>query len=274
VTVAGIATVTLLVLIVATVVLGAVIVFGRAVRRTRDERRARLSAPGRRAVEPMAVALPGKVRGEAHADTGRIVDTRMPRGRLPRIQVVEYLRAFPLGRTGWSRLGGLRVLARQRRRWHRGITEILTKHSGAIGNPRYGRIGLVALPCYLVFELLAPLVELAGPVLVPLGLLASAVGSPQPGGIDVNFLWRFACVVYGYALLINLVAPALEEYSFHRYSRWRDLGVAVLASALENIGYRQLTAFWRIQGAWSALVGSQHEWGVMTRTGFGGRHTS
>jgi cellulose synthase/poly-beta-1,6-N-acetylglucosamine synthase-like glycosyltransferase len=256
---------------------------------------------------------------------GRIVDTRMPREWLPRIQVVEYLRAFLLGRTGWSRLGGLLVisgafgmfrrdllmelggldhhtigedaelvvrlhrhlrrhkrdykivfvaepvswseaprtlpvLGRQRRRWHRGITEILTKHRGAVGNPRYGRIGLISLPYYVVFELLAPFVELAGIILVPLGLAA--------GAVNYTFALLFLGVAYGYALLINLIALAVEEYSFHRYSRWSDLAAAVAASALENVGYRQLTAFWRIRGTWSALVGATPDWGVMTRAGF------
>ncbi|HEV7896394.1 MAG TPA: glycosyltransferase family 2 protein [Planosporangium sp.] len=235
---------------------------------------------------------------------GRIVDTRMPRGWLPRIQVVEYLRAFLLVEVGgldhntigedaelvvrlhrhlrrhkrdyrivfvaepvsWSEApSSLRVLARQRRRWHRGVAEILARHARAVGNPRYGRIGLVALPYFLVFELLAPLVGLAGLVLVPLGLAV--------GAVDAGFAWRFLLVAYGYALLINLIALAVEEYSFHRYSRWGDPGVAVAASVLENAGYRQLTAFWRAQGAWSALVGTKHVWGDMTRTGFVGRRS-
>jgi hypothetical protein len=101
--VADIATATLLVLVAATVVLGVVIVLGPAVRRTRDARRARLAAPGRhvllalaagddepenqqtlvrlepagwRAVEPTAVALPGKVRGEAHAGLVSVFEQR------------------------------------------------------------------------------------------------------------------------------------------------------------------------------------------------------
>ncbi|MDT5037403.1 MAG: hypothetical protein QOE03_2588 [Micromonosporaceae bacterium] len=280
--------------------------------------------------DPLRVVAAGGVVRIANGCTvvaGRIVDTRMPRGWLPRVQVIEYLRAFLLGRTGWSRLGGLliisgafgifrrdllielggldhhtigedaelvvrmhrhlrrsrrdyrivfvaepvswseapssmRVLGRQRRRWHRGITEILTKHRTAIGNPRYGRIGLVSLPYYLVFELLAPFVELAAVLLVPLGLLA--------GSIDYAFAVRFLFVAYGYALLINLIALTVEEYSFHRYSRWSDLAAAVAAAVLENVGYRQLTACWRIHGAWSALVGSRSVWGEMTRTGFKG----
>jgi cellulose synthase/poly-beta-1,6-N-acetylglucosamine synthase-like glycosyltransferase len=259
------------------------------------------------------------------AVAGRIVDVRMPRTWLPRVQVVEYLRAFLLGRTGWSRLGGLliisgafgifrrellvevgglahdcigedaelvvrlhrhlrrqrreyrivfvaepvswseapstlKVLGKQRRRWHRGITEILSKHRGMICNPRYGRIGLVAMPYYVLFELLAPVVELAGVILVPLGLY---VGAVQPG-----FAVVFIAVAYGYALLLNLIALTVEEYSFHRYHRWSDLFAAVAASVLENVGYRQLTALWRTMGMWAAIRGGKHVWGDMTRTGF------
>ncbi len=280
--------------------------------------------------DPLRVAAAGGVVRIANGCTvlaGRIVDTRMPRGWLPRIQVVEYLRAFLLGRTGWSRMdsllvisgafgifrrdllmeiGGLDhdtigedaelvvrlhrhlrrlrhdyrivfvaepvswseapstlpVLARQRRRWHRGVTEILAKHRAAVGNPRYGRIGVLALPYLLLFEFLAPVVELGGLALIPVGILVA--GPP-----NLNFAWRFLAVAYGYALLVDLVALAVEEYSFHRYSRWSDLTAAIGAALLENIGYRQLNAWWRIQGAWAAILGTRQVWGVMTRTGFG-----
>jgi len=256
---------------------------------------------------------------------GRVVDVRMPRRWLGRIQVVEYLRAFLLGRTGWSRLGGLvvisgafglfrrdlvvriggmatdtigedaelvvrlhrhlrrlgedyrvifvaepvswseapsslRVLGRQRRRWHRGIAEILRKHRGMILNPRYGRIGLVSLPYYVVFELLAPFVELAALVLLPLGLLV--------GAVDVAFFWRFVLVAYGYGLLVSLVALFIEEVSFHRYPRWGDLARGVLAAIGENFGYRQILAGWQVAGALGALHGRRAEWGAMHREGF------
>jgi cellulose synthase/poly-beta-1,6-N-acetylglucosamine synthase-like glycosyltransferase len=280
--------------------------------------------------DPLRVVASGGMVRVANGCTvvaGRIVDTRMPRGWLPRIQVVEYFRAFLLGRTGWSRIGGmlvisgafglfrrdalievggldhdtigedaelvvrlhrhmrrlgrpykvvfvpepvswseaprtLAVLGRQRRRWHRGMTEIMLKHRGAVGNPRYGRIGLLALPYYLCFEVLAPFVELAGVVLVPLGLWL--------GAVDVGFAWRLLLVAYGYGVLLSLAALAVEEYSFHRYARWSDLRAAVAAAVLENVGFRQLTAVWRVRGAWAALRRTRQVWGVMTRAGFGG----
>ncbi|GAA3161930.1 glycosyltransferase [Planomonospora alba] len=256
---------------------------------------------------------------------GRVVTVRMPRQWLVRIQVIEYLRAFLLGRTGWSRLGGLliisgafglfrrdavveiggldpdsigedaelvtrlhrhmreqdrdyrivfvsepvswteapstlAVLGRQRRRWSRGLAELAWKHRAMFGNPRYGRIGLLALPYYVVFELLAPLVSLSGLVLVPLGVLV--------GAIDLPFAGAIMLASYGYALLVAFTALAVEEYAFHRYTRWRDLGVAALAAFAENIGYRQFNAWWGVQGIVAALRRTQQVWGVMTREGF------
>lgn len=152
------------------------------------------------------------------------------------------------------------VLASQRRRWHRGLWEVLWKYRGMTFNPRYGRIGLVALPYYWFFELLAPIIELAGVVLVPAGLLL--------GVVNLDFAVKFVLVAYGYALLITLAALAVEEFSFHRYGRWRDLGSAVWASVVENLGYRQLTAWWRVQGLWSAVTKRKQVWGTMTRQGF------
>ncbi len=302
--------------------------------------------------DPLRVVATGGVVRAANGSrvvAGRVVEARMPRGWLARIQIVEYLRAFMLGRAGWSRLdalvlisgafglyrrdlvleiGGLdadcigedfelcvrvhrhlrdglrrerrdrralrragdvvagraaregyrvvfvaepvtwtevpsslSVLASQRRRWHRGLWQVLSKHRSMIGNPRYGRIGLVALPYYVLFELLAPLLELAGVVLVPLGLAL--------GVVRADTALALLLVAYAYAVLVSLAALAVEEFSYHRYGRWRDLLVAALSAVAENLGYRQLTALWRVQGLWQALARREAQWGVMTRSGFG-----
>jgi len=278
--------------------------------------------------DPLRVVATGGVVRVANGcvvRAGRLVEARMPGTWLPRIQVVEYLRAFLLGRVGWSRIGGLlvisgafglfrrdlvvdvggldpdtvgedaelvvrlhrhlrrqrrdyrivfvsepmswseapatwAVLGQQRRRWHRGLTEILWKHRTMIGNPRYGRIGLLALPYYVLFELLAPVIELLGLALVVLGL--------SIGAVNLTFACLFLLGANAYALVLTLIALTVEEYSFHRYARWQDLAVAILASLAENLGYRQATAWWRWRGMWSALRGSQQLWGTMTRHGF------
>jgi cellulose synthase/poly-beta-1,6-N-acetylglucosamine synthase-like glycosyltransferase len=59
------------------------------------------------------VAAGGTVRIANGSDLreGRIVDVRLARGLLPRIQAVEYLRAFLFGRMGWTSLGALLVIS-------------------------------------------------------------------------------------------------------------------------------------------------------------------
>ena len=256
---------------------------------------------------------------------GRIVRVEMPQTWLPRIQLVEYLRAFLLGRTGWSRLGSLilisgafglfrrdvvvevggldpnsigedfelvmrihkrlrdegrdyriefvpepvswtevpvtaTVLRNQRRRWHRGLWETLWAYRSMLFRPRYGRVGWVALPYYWLFELFAPLLELFGIVIVPLALLL--------GVVNIPFAVLFLVLAYGYAVLVTLAAMLVDEWAFHKHDRWQALGVTVAASVLENIGYRQATVWWRLEGWWASLRGKKHVWGVMTRTGF------
>jgi len=153
-----------------------------------------------------------------------------------------------------------KVLRAQRKRWHRGLWETLWKYRGMLFNPRYGRVGLVALPYFWLFELIAPLVEIFGPVIIILGLLLEVTSA--------NFVLMFMAVAYGYAILVTLFALAMEELTFHKYSRWSELGALLVASVLENVGYRQVTAWWRLEGWWASLRGKKQVWGTMTRQGF------
>jgi cellulose synthase/poly-beta-1,6-N-acetylglucosamine synthase-like glycosyltransferase len=153
-----------------------------------------------------------------------------------------------------------RVLRRQRRRWHRGLWEVLWAYRAALGRLRYGRVGLIALPWYWLFELLAPVLELAGLVLIGVGVAL--------GVVNMAYFWLFMAVAYGYAILVTLAAMIIEEMSFPKYRRWRDLGAALLAVVVENLGYRQATAWWRAEGWWASLRGRRAVWGTMTRQGF------
>jgi cellulose synthase/poly-beta-1,6-N-acetylglucosamine synthase-like glycosyltransferase len=151
------------------------------------------------------------------------------------------------------------VLARQRNRWQRGTLQTLFYHRRMLLNPRYGVVGMIAVPYYLLFEALAPAIELAG---IVIGIAALALG-----WLD----WRFAelmfltAVVYG--ALISVVAVILEEVSFRRYPRVTDLLRLALYALLENFGYRQMTLWWRLRGSIDFLRG-RPEWGAMARQGF------
>ena len=63
------------------------------------------------------------------------------------------------------------------------------------------------------------------------------------------------------------LALLLEELSFRRYGRVLDRALLVVWAALENLGYRQLTVWWRLRGIVSYIRGKR-SWGKMTRKGF------
>ncbi|WP_448629101.1 glycosyltransferase family 2 protein [Cellulomonas soli] len=63
--------------------------------------------------DPRVVAAGGVVlpSNGAQVDHGRITSVRVPRGWLERTQVLEYLRAFLVGRSGWSAVNGLMIIS-------------------------------------------------------------------------------------------------------------------------------------------------------------------
>jgi cellulose synthase/poly-beta-1,6-N-acetylglucosamine synthase-like glycosyltransferase len=262
----------------------------------------------------------------------------MPRRRLPRIQVVEYLRAFMIGRTGWSRIGGLLiisgafgvfrrdvllevgglatdcigedaelvvrlhrwvgdarrdgrivfvaepvawteapetrdVLRKQRRRWHRGLTEILGKHKAMLFRPRYGLVGMLTMPWFVVFELFAPFLEVFGVIYFAVVLVlygAESLGWSHAELVDANVVWLLLLTSLAYAAVLTLAALLVEEYSFRRYEGLRDLAISIWAAIEENFGYRQVSAWWRVGGSIEAWRRTDHVWGDMQRRGLGG----
>ena len=153
----------------------------------------------------------------------------------------------------------MRVLSRQRDRWHRGLAEVLVRHRKLTFNPNYGALGLFVYPAFVVIELLSPLVEVLGLIGLILGLIV--------GVIDIPFAVAFFLAAYGYGLVLSIASLLLEEIGYHRYSRLRDRTILLVWALLENLGYRQLTMIWRLKGLVRYLRGRK-EWGVMERRGF------
>jgi hypothetical protein len=71
------------------------------------------------------------------------------------------------------------------------------------------------------------------------------------------------------AVFVTLVTLLAEEVSFRRYRGLPDLFRAIAACVEENLGYRQLNAFWRLGGIVEVVRRARHDWGDMQRRGFG-----
>lgn len=274
--------------------------------------------------DPRTIAVGGDVRlaNGCRVSGGFLESVGLPAKLLPRIQIVEYLRAFLFARLGWSPMnallivsgafglfrtavvveaGGyrtstigedmdlvvrlhrhcrqlrrpyritfvpdpvcwteapedLRTLRHQRRRWQQGLMESLWTNRRLLFHPRGGAAGWLAFPAALLFEGLGPLLEIAG----YLGLVVCWLAGAISGTMFAAFF--FAAV--GLGLLLSVGALLLEEVAFHRFPRPRDLGSLLAAAVLENIGYRQLTTLWQLEGLGRWLLGRPREWGDMKR---------
>ena len=152
-----------------------------------------------------------------------------------------------------------RGLALQRNRWHRGTLDVLTRHAAMIGSPRYGRVGLFAMPYYLVFEAFGPVVEGLGYMVTIAGACFGLINWP------IARLLFIAALFYG--VLVSVGAVLLEDVFFRRYRRLGDLLQLLLFGVVENFGYRQLTMWWRIRG-WVDFLRKKGGWTPTPRKGF------
>jgi cellulose synthase/poly-beta-1,6-N-acetylglucosamine synthase-like glycosyltransferase len=151
-----------------------------------------------------------------------------------------------------------RFLRRQRRRWYRGCVEMLLIHRRMIMNPRYRAAGLLSLPATLLFEVLGPVIELAGYVIT---IVAVILGTLATG----TFL-LFLALAGLYGLILTLGAIAIEEAGANEFPGWDDLRRVLAYAVAENFGYRQLQHVWRLEGIWQLV--RKAEWGAMERKGF------
>jgi cellulose synthase/poly-beta-1,6-N-acetylglucosamine synthase-like glycosyltransferase len=259
-------------------------------------------------------------------DEGVITRVRPPSQLLPRFQEMEYIRAYVLGKMGWSLIncvpnvsGGLglfdkeiaikaggydsksfaedmdivtrmctymidnklkyairyipttqcwtegppnmKVFSRQRTRWGRGLAEIITIHRKVIFNPRYKQLGLVVLPYNLLFEFLAPIIEVTG-IFYYIYLIIT-------GQINWPYALILLLFVYLYSIMITTMAIWWDHITYRYYKTWREvLGLALMAF-IEPIIYHPLIVFFALRGYYFFLIGKKHSWGNMQRQGFG-----
>jgi cellulose synthase/poly-beta-1,6-N-acetylglucosamine synthase-like glycosyltransferase len=152
----------------------------------------------------------------------------------------------------------LRDLKGQRVRWQHGLGQSLFLNRSLIFNRRGGAVSWVAIPFYLIFELLGPIIEVAGYVFI----IACAVS----GWLSFPEAAIFLAMSVALGVLLSSSAIMLEEVSFHMYPRTRELLMLYLIAIVENFGFRQLTAFWRLQGLIRWWRGGKHKWQTITRS--------
>ena len=145
----------------------------------------------------------------------------------------------------WAQLGS------QRNSWQRGLLQTLSRFRDMMFRPKYGFVGMVALPFYFIFELLGPVVEFLGYIAI-IVLLFTGLLPP-----DTGLLFFIVAVLFG--VLLSVTSLICDELTYRQYPRPKDLLKLGFVSIFETFGYRQLHTWWRIKGMFSYLKGDM-EW--------------
>jgi cellulose synthase/poly-beta-1,6-N-acetylglucosamine synthase-like glycosyltransferase len=152
----------------------------------------------------------------------------------------------------------IKILMRQRTRWQKGTIECLLLHKDLIFNPNYGLMGLVAVPYYLIYEFLGPVIELIGYIFFFISLFL--------GILSFEFTIAFLSAAILYGIMLSILSVILEELSFRKYPKIKHLLILFLTAVVENFGYRQLTTWWRFKGTVEFFLGKRN-WGSMEKKG-------
>lgn len=128
----------------------------------------------------------------------------------------------------------------QRRRWQIGLFDTLISHKSLFLNPRYGSVGLMAIPYNWVFELLGAVVEVLGYFIIPFSLVM--------GELNIFFFVVYFLLAVLLGVILSLGSLILEQYTRKSVMSAKQCLSLSLYALLENFGYRQMITLFRLEG--------------------------
>ncbi len=152
------------------------------------------------------------------------------------------------------------VFLRQRSRWARGLVQTLNLHKKIFFNPAYGVTGMVSFPYFVFYEMLVPVMELIGIIVLLLDLIF----------FDINYKF-FAVItffVYLYYVALNLANILTDQLTKKQYPSLKQVFVMIKNVFLEPFLYHPINLYASLKGQWQFFRNEEQKWGVMTRQGF------
>jgi hypothetical protein len=128
-----------------------------------------------------------------------------------------------------------------------------------IFNPKYKGIGFISMPYFVFVELLGPIIEFIGYVIMIIGLASGTIY--LQGTIPLVVLM----VIYG--SFLSMGAVLLEEWRLGKHQKISELNKLFLYSLSEVFWFRPILTVWRLYAVITVITGRKHGWGAMKRRG-------
>ena len=123
---------------------------------------------------------------------------------------------------------------KQRDKWQRGMLRSAQMHIEMLFNPKYGFMGLITFPTFILFEIFAPVVEFISITLFLILFILGEVNLP-------TIAW-FIFLAWGYISLLSLGTIFLNFISFNKYHKAGDILRIIWFTSVEMLGFRELRA--------------------------------
>jgi cellulose synthase/poly-beta-1,6-N-acetylglucosamine synthase-like glycosyltransferase len=177
------------------------------------------------------------------------------------LQKAGYRAVFDADAVAWTEAPDtVKGLAKQRFRWSFGTLQCLWKHADVTLRPRYGALGLIALPQAWLFQILLGLISPFVDLMLLLQLIGAGWDYTQHGAqFDPTNL---KVTLFYYALFITVdLAAAVIAFTFEKRENWHLLWWL----ALQRFGYRQLLYYVLAKSVTTAAHGHFVGWGKLDR---------
>lgn len=174
-----------------------------------------------------------------------------------RNNLIDYAIRYEPQAICWSQVPeSMKDLCKQRRRWHLGLFQSMTRHYKIFMNFKFGLVSFISYMYYLFFELLSSIIEVFGiTVMILSGLL---------GYLNIPFMIEFFLLYSIYGAVLTMTAFFQRIYIQHLKLTFTDVLKAILSCILENVFYRYILSFVRV----TAFIGykkRKHVWGSIRR---------
>ena len=157
---------------------------------------------------------------------------------------------------------------RQRKRWARGLCEIVSNHAKLFFNPHYGTTGAFTLPYVFVFEFIAPILEVSGFFFL-FWLVFNGRVNWGPALAIFSMIYLFSVAMTFLVLVYDYSTQAVKWKSrFWSYTK------LVFAGLTEPLLYHPIVLFCTLVGYWNYLRGSAAIWTSIQRRGRGKKEES
>ena len=175
-------------------------------------------------------------------------------------QKIKYKVAYIPDPLCWTEApDNLKIFISQRNRWTRGTIETLKKHKKIGFNPKYNALGMISFPYWLIYERLAPLIEVTGLIYFIFLIII--------GDIKWDYVIALILLAYLFTVFFSIVTIIIEDLTYHQYKKKGIILKLIITALTEPFLNHPVMLYAAIKGNYDYYFNKKKKWGEMVRKG-------